>query len=65
LINIASHDLRNPLQTILLCAESIKIRMAANKTEDEKQQKCLHHIVEAAEKMSHIIEEFLDVEKIG
>jgi PAS domain S-box-containing protein len=64
-INIASHDLRNPLQTILLCAETIKIRMAVNKTEDEKQQKCLHHIVEASEKMSHIIQEFLDVEKIG
>ncbi len=64
-INIASHDLRNPLQTILLCAETMKIRMAASKTEDEKQQKCLQHIVEAAEKMTHIIEEFLDVGKIG
>ncbi|WP_017714879.1 hybrid sensor histidine kinase/response regulator [Kamptonema formosum] len=56
-LSIASHELRNPLTTILLSAETLAFNL--DRWDDQKKRRYLHFIQGAAENMSQVIEDVL------
>jgi signal transduction histidine kinase len=56
-LSIASHELRNPLTTILLSAETLAFNL--DRWDDQKKLRYLHFIQGAAENMSRVIEDVL------
>ena len=56
-LSIASHELRNPLTTILLSAETLALNL--HRWDDQKKLRYLHFIQGAAENMSLVIEDVL------
>ncbi len=56
-LSIASHELRNPLTTILLSAETLAFNL--DKWDDQKKLRYLHFIQGAAENMNRVIEDVL------
>lgn len=61
---IASHDLRNPLGNILGLAELLSIENEQSQENREETAEFLRLIIEAAQKMYAIIEDFIDVEDL-
>lgn len=55
MIGIVSHDLRNPLSTILLGAASLQTSEL-----DEKAQRYLGYIIESAQRASQLVQDLLD-----
>lgn len=62
ILNLAAHDLKNPLASILLMAEMIQIRKG--ELAPEKVLNYADHIYQDANRMLLIITNFLDVNKI-
>jgi signal transduction histidine kinase len=56
-LSIASHELRNPLTTILLSAETLACNL--DRWDDQKKLRYLHFIQGAAENMNRVIEDVL------
>lgn len=56
LLNIAAHDLRNPLQSIMGFSELLEPKLEA----DPSLQKYVHNIYTASQRMLHQIKEILD-----
>ena len=60
---VASHDLQEPLQTILSFVELLRTRY--QNIFDEKASLCMHFIVEATERMQALITGLLEYSRIG
>jgi PAS domain S-box-containing protein len=60
-IGMASHDLRNPLQTIIMSVETLKL---VSPQMNELQKKSINYILDSANRMSEMISELLDINKI-
>ncbi len=59
-LKIVSHDLRNPLHTISMCASVLlDVPMPA-----EKQAEHLHRVKRAGERMNRLVQDLLDVAKL-
>lgn len=58
-INIASHELRNPIQPIIGLSE-----LAKNKTTDNEQKKILDIVIANAKKLKQLSDDILDLSKI-
>jgi len=58
-INIAAHELRNPIQPILALTEILR-----NKTTDNEQRELLDVVVRSVKKLKQLIEDVLDVTRI-
>lgn len=61
-LGIAAHDLRNPLTTIMLTAELVKMRV--DKLEPDKIARYMQNVFDGAERMSGLIKNLLDVNRI-
>ena len=58
-INIASHELRNPIQPIIGLSE-----LAKNKSIDNEQKKLLNIVIKNAKKLKQLSDDILDLSKI-
>jgi signal transduction histidine kinase len=59
-LRIASHDLKNPLSTVMMAAHIIKERVPPGSTMQEQFYNMLLYIVKHSEDMQRIIRDFLD-----
>ena len=58
-INIAAHEMRNPIQPILGLSEQVR-----KKTSDDEQKKLLDVVIKNAKKLKQLSEDILDLAKI-
>lgn len=58
-VNLAAHELRNPIQPILGLSESVH-----DKIKDEGQKKMLNVIIKNARKLMHLTDDILDLTRI-
>ena len=63
LLSIVSHDLRNPLSTVVLCASMIR-RMAPHDEQGKATQKQAAAILRAAGQMNRMVSDLLDLSRI-
>jgi len=59
-LRIASHDLKNPLSTVLMSAYILRERLPPGSTMQERSYEILEFIVKHGEEMQGIIRDFLD-----
>ena len=58
-VNLAAHELRNPIQPILGLSELVHDKM-----KDEGQKKMLNVIIKNARKLMHLTDDILDLTRI-
>src|SRR5205807_1039035 len=61
LIAVVSHDLKNPLATMVTTAELL----ARSEAPDEKRRRWVESLRKSADAMKHLIEDLLDIARIG
>jgi len=59
-IRIASHDLKNPLSTVMMAAHIVRERVPPGATMQDQFYQMLQYIVKHSEEMQRIIRDFLD-----
>ncbi len=59
---IASHDLKEPLQTALVYTQFLQERYRAKL--DERGQECIHFIIDSVRRMNRLIEDLLSYSKV-
>lgn len=60
-LNIATHDIRNPLQVILSCSEMLH---EAKETRAEMQHELTGYIAQSGKRILQMVEEMLDIQKM-
>ncbi|MEX1212337.1 MAG: HAMP domain-containing sensor histidine kinase [Balneolaceae bacterium] len=60
-LNIATHDIRNPLQVILSCSEMLH---EAKETQAEMQHELTGYIAQSGKRILQMVEEMLDIQKM-
>ncbi len=63
-LRIASHDLKNPLSTVLMAAQIVRDRVPPGAVMEEQFYQMLYFIVKHSENMQRIIYDFLDFQAV-
>lgn len=64
LLSIASHELKNPLATVLGYAHLLQRRALRDMNTSERDQRALHAIVTQAERLNRMLTDLLDVSRL-